>query len=172
MLRYDQRPALEKDLMNDVKKRIDETSKYIKPEEGTIDVAFMFVPADGVYQEIINISTATGSSLDIIGYAYSKKVVIVSPTSFFAYLQTVLQALNTMQIEGKVQDIIKYLNESNKYLKQFEENMNKLSKNVVTLVNTFNRTNDDARKLSTRIARITNNEKNLLSLDRVDEHIE
>jgi DNA recombination protein RmuC len=166
------RPSLEKELMNDVKKRIDETSKYIKPEEGTIEVAFMFVPADGVYQEIIRISTTEGSNLDIIGYAYSKRVVIVSPTSFFAYLQTVLQALNTMKIEEQVQDIIKYMNESNKYLKQFEDNMNKLAKNVSALVNGFNRVTDDARKLSGRIARITNNEKNLLSLDRVDEHIE
>lgn len=166
------KPQLEKELMQDVKKRIDETSKYIKPEENTIDVAFMFVPADGVYQEIIRISTSPGSNLDIIGYAYSKHVVIVSPTSFFAYLQTVLQALNTMKIEEQVQDIIVYLNESNKYLKEFEDNMNKVSKNISALVNNFNRMANGARKLSNRITRITNNEKNLLSLETVDEHIE
>jgi DNA recombination protein RmuC len=166
------RPALEKELMSDVKKRIDETSKYIKPDEGTIDVAFMFVPSDGVYQEIIRVSTSKGSTLDIIGYAYSRKVVIVSPTSFFAYLQTVMQALNTVQIESQVLEIVKYLNESSKYLKMFEENMNKMGKNLGTLVNSFNRTSDDARKLSSRIAKITNNDKNLLSLDKVEDQID
>jgi DNA recombination protein RmuC len=163
-----QRPGLEKDMMNDVKKRIDETSKYIKPEENTIDIAFMFVPADGVYQEIIKISTTPGSTLDIIGYAYSKKVVIVSPTSFFGYLQTLLQAFNTMQIEEQVLDIIKYLNESAKYLKMFEESTIRVGKNLSTVINSFNRLNDDARKLSSRIGRITGNEKDIISVERIE----
>lgn len=166
------RKVLERDFLNDVKKRIDETSKYIKPEENTLDIAFMFVPADGVYQEIIRASGNGSTTSDIVSYAYSKKVIIVSPTSFFAYLQTVVQALKTVQIEEQVQDIIKYLNESTKYLQQFEENMNKLGKNIGVMVNSFNRANDEARKLSIRIAKITKNERNLLSLDKVSEDAE
>jgi DNA recombination protein RmuC len=161
------RTRFEKEFISDVKKRIDETSKYIKPEENTINVAFMFVPADGVYQEIIKIGTSE-STFDIINYAYSHKVVIVSPTSFFAYLQTVLQALNTLQIEGKLLDIVKYLNESTRYLKEFEENMNKVGKNIITLSNSFNRASDDARKLSSRISKVTNNQENLIGIEKVE----
>jgi len=161
-------PAFEKQFIQDVKKRIDEVNKYVKPEENTIDIAFMFVPADGVYQEIIRLG-CTGEAGDIISYAYSKKVVIVSPTSFFAYLQTVIQAINTIQIEERVQEIVTYLNQSSRYLREFEENMNKLGKHITTMTSAFNRASNDAKKLSGRIVKITNNEKNLLSLERISD---
>jgi DNA recombination protein RmuC len=162
------RKKMEREFLNDVKKRIDETSKYVKPEENTIDLAFMFVPADGVYQEIIQLGCGTDHPIDIISYAYSKKVVIVSPTSFFAYLQTVLQALNTIKIEEKVGEIIKNLQESTRYIKQFSENMDKLGKNIGTVVNTYNRANDDARKLSKRIKNITENDEDLIKLPKIE----
>lgn len=164
--------VLEKEFLNDIKKRIDETSKYVRPEENTIDVAFMFIPADGVYQELIRICSSPDCMIDIINYAYSRHVILVSPTSFFGYIQTVLQALNTLKVEERVKEIIKYLNESTKYLREFEENMNKLGKNIITLGNTFNRTSDDARKLTQRISKITKNEENLIEIEKVDNLVE
>lgn len=161
--------GFEKDFIRDIKMRIDETSKYVKPEENTIDIAFMFVPSDSVYQEIIRIGCENTISIDIISYAYSKKVIIVSPTSFFAYLQTLLKALNTMKVEEQVVEIIKHLNESTKYLKEFEEEMNRLSKQIGTLNNTFNRATDSARKLSKRIVKVTGNDGNLLHLEKVEQ---
>jgi DNA recombination protein RmuC len=159
--------SFEKAFLNDVKKRIDEVSKYILPEENTTNVAFMFVPADGVYNEIIKL----GHTTDIVAYAYSRNVIMVSPTSFFAYLQTVLQALNMMKVEAQVQDIVTYLHESTRYLKQFEENMNKLGKNLGTVINTYNSTNTEARKLSTRISRITNNKEDMILIDPLENTI-
>lgn len=160
--------SIEKEFLRDIRLRIDETSKYVKPEENTIDLAFMFVPSDSVYQEIIRMGCETEAPVDIITYAYGKKVVIVSPTSFFAYLQTLLKALKTVQIEEQVGEIIKYLNESAKYLAMFEEEMNKLGRNISALNNTYNRANNEAKKLSKRIAKVTNNQDHILNLENVE----
>jgi DNA recombination protein RmuC len=164
--------GLERDFLRDIKMRVDETSKYVKPEENTIDMAFMFVPSDSVYQEVIRIGCEGESANDLITYAYSKKVVIVSPTSFFAYLQTLLKAMKTLQIEEQVGEIIKYLNESSRYLKTFEEEMNKLGKNITTITNSYNRANGEARKLSKRVAKVTSNQEHILNLEDVDNDME
>ena len=161
---------LEKLFLNDVKKRIDETSKYVKSEEGTIDIAFMFVPSDAIYTSIIEISNDPSVPVNLISYAYSKKVVMVSPTSFFAYLQTVLLALNTIKIEGEIEEIIKYLNESNEYLGKFEESMNKVGKNIGTLVNSFNKASVTAIQLTKRISKVTNNKQSLMKIEKIEEN--
>lgn len=158
----------ERDFINDVKKRIDETSKYVKPEENTVDIAFMFVPSDGVYNEIIELSHRKDIPINIISYAYSKKVVVVSPTSFFAYLQTVLLALNTIQVEGHITEMIQYLNESTKYIREFEESMDRVGKNISTLVNSYNKVSDSAKRLSKRIAKVSNNERNLIEIEKLE----
>ncbi|MFH1766709.1 MAG: DNA recombination protein RmuC, partial [Patescibacteria group bacterium] len=96
----ERREKLEKALKADVKNRIDETSKYIRPEFGTMNFAFMFIPAEGVYYNLLNAEVGSGiNSRSLVEYAFSKNVMIVSPTSFYAYLQTVLQGLNALQIE-------------------------------------------------------------------------
>ncbi|MFW5720727.1 MAG: DNA recombination protein RmuC [Candidatus Dojkabacteria bacterium] len=164
-----ERSQSKKEFIQDIKQRIEETSKYIRPEDNTIDVAFMFVPADGVYQEIITLDGKNFGGMDIVSYAYSRKVVIVSPTSFFAYLQTLLQALGTLEIESKLEDIIKHLNESSKYLQQFEHNMDKLGKNITTLMNSFNRASVSAEQLTVRIGRVTDNKSNVITIERVKD---
>ena len=165
----DKKSRYEKEFVNDVKKRIDETSKYVSIENNTIDIAFMFVPSDAIYNEIISISSNTSIPFNMVTYAYSKKVVLVSPTSFFAYLQTVLLALNTIKIEGRVDEIIQYLNDSTRYLKEFEENINKLGKNIGTVVNAFNKTATTGNKLSKRLAKATNAKKNIIAIEKIDE---
>src|SRR3990167_865399 len=95
-----ERQALLLKVKNDLKGRIDETSKYIRPSEKTMDFAFMFIPSESLYYDLLinNVGTG-GSSRDLIEYAFrDKRVIIVSPTSFMAYLQTVLQGLRSLQI--------------------------------------------------------------------------
>jgi DNA recombination protein RmuC len=99
-----------KDFRTDLKKRIDETSKYIRPEEGTMEFAFMFIPSEGIYYDLLvnKVGTLKANSVDLIEYAFKeKKVIIVSPTSFYAYLQTVLQGLRALQIEENALEIRK-----------------------------------------------------------------
>lgn len=102
-----QRDELLGKVKNDLKSRIDETAKYIRPEEGTMDFAFMFIPSESLYYDLlINNVGSGGSSRDLIEYAFrDKRVIIVSPTSFLAYLQTVLQGLRSLQIEEQARDI-------------------------------------------------------------------
>ncbi len=165
----EKKSELEKAFLMDVRKRVDETSVYVKTGESTIDIAFMFIPSDAIYHEIIAISNDPGIPTNVISYAYQKKVVLVSPTSFFAYLQTVLLALNTIKIEGDIEEIIIYLNESNNYLSKFEENMNKVGKNIQTLTNSFNIASTTATQLTKRISKVTNNKQNLINIDKIDD---
>ena len=93
---------------SDLKKRIDETAKYIRPKEGTMDYAFMFIPSEAIYYDLlINKVGASGTSArDLLEYAFREKnVIIVSPTTFMAYLQTVMQGLRALQIEEQAKEI-------------------------------------------------------------------
>ena len=94
-----EREALEKSFKQDLKNRIDETSKYIKPEEGTMDFAFMFIPSEAIYYDLLvnKVGAVKIDTRSMIEYAFrDKHVIIVSPTSFLAYLQTMLQLLRAM----------------------------------------------------------------------------
>ena len=98
---------LERKFKNDIKNRIDETSKYIRPNEGTVDYAYMFIPADGLYQDLLNnkVGSLKINQRDLVSYAYQKKVMIVSPMSLFPMLQVTSKALNNMKVEESIQEI-------------------------------------------------------------------
>src|SRR3989344_6284577 len=92
-----ERAAAEKVFVNDLKLRIQETAKYIRPEEDTMDFAFMFIPSEGIYYDLPTNQIGGGEDENLIQRAASKyKVIIVSPTSFLAYLQTVMQGLKAL----------------------------------------------------------------------------
>ena len=93
----------------DIKLRIDETAKYIRPNEKTTDYAYMFIPADGLYQDLLNsrVGTLQINSRDLVSYAYTKKVMIVSPMSLFPMLQITVKALHNLKIENSIKDIMK-----------------------------------------------------------------
>lgn len=93
---------LQKDFKNDLKKRIDETAKYIKPKDGTLPFAFMFIPAEGIYYDLLvnEVGSVKVNTRSLIDYAYrDKNVIIVSPTTFAAYLQSVLYGFRAFKIE-------------------------------------------------------------------------
>src|SRR3989338_4448154 len=102
-----ERARLEKVFVNDLKNRILETSKYIRPQERTMDFAFMFIPHEAIYYDLLvnKIGALKDDTENLVQRAASKyKVIIVSPTSFLAYLQTVLQGLKALQIEETAKD--------------------------------------------------------------------
>jgi len=119
----ERREQLEKMFKQDLKNRIDETSKYIKPKENTMDFAFMFIPAEGIYYDLLinKVGAIKVNAQDLIEYAFKEKhVIIVSPTSFFAYLQTVMQGLRALQIEESAKEIRKQVEQLGKHLLSYE----------------------------------------------------
>ncbi|MFH1386950.1 MAG: DNA recombination protein RmuC [bacterium] len=151
------RTQLEKEFRLDLKNRIDETSKYIRPLENTTDFAFMFIPAEGIYYNLLiyKVGTIEISSQDLIEYAFKKHVIIVSPTSFFAYLETVLHGLKALQMEENVKEIIKKVGELSKHLVNYESHMQKLGGTLGTAVNQYNASYKEFGKIDKDIYKIT-----------------
>lgn len=148
----------EKIFINDLKIRIQETSKYIQPEQGTMDFAFMFIPHEAIYYDLLinKIGAVSEDTENLIQRAAGKyKVIIVSPTSFLAYLQTVLQGLKAMQIEEGAKDIIKRVGELGNHLRVYEEAHQKMGNALATTVNHFNKSNNEFKKIDKDIMRIT-----------------
>ncbi|MBY0538979.1 DNA recombination protein RmuC [Patescibacteria group bacterium] len=151
------REAFEKAFKQDLKIRIDETSKYVRPEENTMEFAFMFIPSEGVYYDLLvnQVGTMKTNTRDLIEYAFSKKVIIVSPTSFLAYLQTVLQGLKSLQIEEQAKDIQKRVGELGKHLGSYEEYMKKLGVTLQTTVNHYTAAYKEFGKIDKDVMRIS-----------------
>ena len=148
---------LEKVFVNDLENRIIETSKYIRPDEGTMDFAFMFIPHEAIYYDLLvnKIGAVTEETDSLIQRAANKyKVIIVSPTSFLAYLQTVLQGLKAMQIEETAKDIVQRVGELGKHMKAYEEYHNKLGNNLATVVNQYNLSSKELKKVDKDVMKI------------------
>ena len=156
----------EKAFVNDLKLRIQETSKYIRPNEGTMDFAFMFIPHEAIYYDLLvnTIGAVTDDTDNLIQRAANKyKVIIVSPTSFLAYLQTVLQGLKALQIEETAKDIIKRVDELGKHLKRYDDYHTKLGSNLATVVNQYNASSKELKKVDKDVLRITGTEAGIES---------
>lgn len=140
----------------DLKGRIDETSKYIRPSENTMDFAFMFIPSESLYYDLlINNVGQGGSSRDLIEYAFREKhVIITSPTSFMAYLQTVLQGLRSLQIEEQAKDIQVRVGKLGQHLGKFDEYMKKLGAALGTTVNHYNTAHKELGKVDKDVVKI------------------
>lgn len=151
------RAKMEKDFKQDIKNRIDETSKYIRPEENTTDFAFMFIPAEGIYYNLLIYKTGTVeiNSHDLIEYAFKKHVIIVSPTSFYAYLETVLQGLKALEMEASVKDVIKRVGELGRHLNSYQEHMQKMGTQLGTVVNTYNKASSEFKKIDKDVIKIS-----------------
>lgn len=144
-------------LVADLKIRIDETSKYVKPEENTMDFAFMFIPSEAVYYDLLinKVGAVADDTRNLIHYAGQKKVIIVSPTSFLAYLQTVLQGLKNQKISEQAKDIIKQVENLRKHLASYEDYFDRLGKNLGTAVNMYNNAGKEFAKIDKDFLRIT-----------------
>lgn len=171
------REELESLFKNDLKKRIDETSKYIKPKENTMDFAFMFIPAEGIYYDLLinQVGSLKTNTHALIEYAFKEKhVIIVSPTSFLAYLQTVMQGLRALQIEESAKEIRKRVEELGKHLLAYNEYMKKLGNNLSTSVNSYNTAYKEFGKIDKDVVRITDGKRGVepLTIEKPSVDIE
>lgn len=167
----DTREKLEQAFKQDLKNRIDETSKYILPGKKTMEFAFMFIPSEAIYYDLLinKVGAVKVNTRDLIEYAYrDKKVIIVSPTSFLAYLQTVLQGLKAMKIEESAKEIKANIEKLGKHMLNYEEFLKKLGLSMSTTVNHYNNAYLEFRKMDKDIMKITGGESKVeaLQIDR------
>lgn len=155
-----ERERLEKAFKTDLKNRIDETSKYVKPSEGTMDFAFMFIPHEAIYYDLLvsQVGAVKVNTRDLVEYAFKDKhVIIVSPTSFLAYLQTVLQGLKALQIEEQAVEIRKRVEDLGKHLLAYDDYMKKLGGTLGTSVSHYNLAYKEFKKIDKDVLRVTGN---------------
>lgn len=158
------RAELEKLFKLDLKNRIDETAKYVRPAENTMDFAFMFIPSEAIYYDLLvnKVGAVKISTRDLIEYAFKEKhVIIVSPTSFLAYLQTVLQGLRALQIEESAKEIRKNVEMLGKHLSSYETFMQKLGQHLGTTVNTYNTAYKELKKVDKDVMKIAETESGI-----------
>lgn len=151
------RDAIAKQFKADLKHRIDETSKYIRPSENTLDYAFMFIPSEAIYYDLLvnNVGSTGTSSRDLIEYAFiDRKVIIVSPTTLLAYLQTVMQGLKSLQIEEQAKDIQKRVAELGRHIASHETYMQKLGTTLSTTVSHFNAAHKSLSRMDKDVVKI------------------
>ncbi len=170
------RTDLEKQFKNDLKLRIDETAKYVRPAENTMEFAFMFIPSEAIYYDLLinQIGAVKVNTQNLIEYAFREKhVLIVSPTTFLAYLQTVLQGLKALQIEQSAKLIRQNVEQLARHLKAYEEQFRKVGTHLGTTVSAYNTSYNEFGKIDKDVLKITGNglgtEK--LALERPDDDL-
>ncbi|MDD5728063.1 MAG: DNA recombination protein RmuC [Victivallales bacterium] len=156
----EERRRSRKTFIGDVKKHIDAiAAKYIVPDEGTFDFALMYIPAENVYYEVI-IKDSAETEQSVSAYALQKKVIPVSPNSFYAYLQAIVLGLKGLRVEENVQHILQHLTRLGGDIRRFRDDFDVLGRHVVNVKNKY----DEAEK------KIAAFEDRLVNLCRIDEH--
>jgi DNA recombination protein RmuC len=157
--------------IGDLKARIEETSKYIKPEKKTMDFAFMFIPSEAVYYDLLinKVGAITEETNNLIYYAGKKRVIVVSPTSFLAYLQTVLQGLRNQKISEQAQEIIKEVERLGKHLATYQEYARKTGSHLDATVGAFNKASKEFAKIDKDVVKITGEETKIKEISEVDK---
>lgn len=162
-----EREKWEKIFVNDLKLRVTETAKYIRPEEGTMDFAFMFIPHEAIYYDLLinKIGAVTEDTESIIQRAAGKyHVIIVSPTSFLAYLQTVLQGLRALKIEEQAKEIRRRVGDLGRHLSAYEEHFSSVGRNLSTTVNQYNLASKEFAKIDKDVLHVTGSSNQFESL--------
>lgn len=141
----------------DLKKRIDETAKYIKPGKGTLDQALMFIPSEAIYYDLLANKVGLGSvsGRNLMQYAIEKRVTIVGPSTLSAMLQTIAQGLRSIEIHKDTEKIRKNIEQLSKHLVAHNAYMQKLGASLGTTVNHYNATYKELGKIDRDIVKIT-----------------
>lgn len=153
-----QRNELEKQFKNDLKLRIDECAKYIRPKDGTLPFAFMYIPAEAIYYDLLinEVGAVKVNTRNLIDYAYNeKKVIIVSPTTFAAYLQSVLYGFKAFKIEEAAKDIAKNVENLSRHMRAYEDYYKRLGSSLSTTVNHYNAGYKELGKIDKDVLKIT-----------------
>ncbi len=166
-----EREKLEKIFKQDLKNRIDETSKYIRPDEGTTEYAFMFIPAEAIYYDLLvnQVGAVKINTRDLIEYANREKhVIIVSPTTFHVYLQLFAEGLRRMEISESVKEVIKRVGDLNKHINSYNDYLQKLGGHLRTTVSSYNTAYTEFKKIDKDVVKITGNQSEIepLQLDK------
>ena len=151
------RESFESEFKKDLKLRIDETAKYIRPDESTTDYAFMFIPAEGIYYDLLvtKVGNMDINRENLIQYAHSRRVLIVSPNTFFAFLQTVIEGLRAVKMQESVHEILKRVEKLSKHIGSYEEYMQKMGANLSTTVNMYNSAYREFQKIDKNVFKLT-----------------
>jgi DNA recombination protein RmuC len=162
--------GLVKQFKTDIKNRIDETSKYIKPGKGTLDQALMFIPSEAIYYDLLANKVGLGSvsGRNLIQYASEKKVTIVGPSTLSAMLQTIMQGLRSIEIHKDTEKIRKNIEQLHKHLLAHNAYMLKLGNSLGTTVGHYNTTYKELGKIDRDIVKIADSEATIepLLLDK------
>ncbi len=156
-----EREQLEKDFKNDLKKRIDETAKYIRPKDGTLPFAFMYIPAEAIYYDLLinEVGAVKVNTRSLIDYAYKdKNVIIVSPTTFAAYLQSVLYGFRAFKVEEGAKEIQKNVEKLTRHLQAYNQYFEKIGTTLGTTVNHYNLASKELGKIDRDVMKITEGE--------------
>jgi DNA recombination protein RmuC len=156
-----EKEQLEKDFKNDLKKRIDETAKYIRPNDGTLPFAFMFIPAEAIYYDLLvnEVGAVKVNTRSLIDYAYKdKNVIIVSPTTFAAYLQSVLYGFRAFKVEEGAKEIQKNVEKLTRHLQAYNQYFEKMGATLSTTVNHYNLASKELGKIDKDVMKITEGE--------------
>jgi DNA recombination protein RmuC len=158
-----ERKRYESIFMNDLKARIDETAKYVRPEEKTMDFAFMFIPHEAVYYDLLvnKVGLITEETDNLIHFAYKKKVLIVSPTSFVAYLQTVVAGLRNQKLSEEAHLVRDRVEKLGKHLFVYSEYISRMGQNLDKTVSSFNKANSEFAKVDKDVIKIAGGESKI-----------
>jgi len=153
-----ERKRYEKAFAGDIKSRIDETSKYVKPQEKTLEFAFMFIPSEAIFYDILINKVGSETDVNLIEYAWKKKVIVVSPTTFLAYLQTVMQGLKALKIEEAAKKIAANVHNLGKHLGSYQSYFNKIGTHLDTTMSVYTKAGQELKKIDKDVLRITGEE--------------
>lgn len=149
------RGEFEEAFKRDLKKRIDETSKYVRPKDGTLSFAFMYIPAESIYYDLLNDGVGAVNTRSLLDYAQNdRKVIIVSPTTFAAYLQSVLYGFKAFKIEEQAKDIAKNVEALGRHINAYQEYYKKLGASLSTTVNHYNAGTKELGKIEKDVLKI------------------
>ena len=170
----DERPALEKAFKDDLKKRIDETAKYINARKGTLGQALMFIPSEAIYYDLLANKVGAGgvNGRDLMQYAaVDKRVTIVGPSTLSAMLQIISQGLSSLEIQKDTEVIRKNVEQLGKHLGGFEQYMQKLGSSLGATVGHFNSAHKELGKVDKDVVKIAGRSSSVepLLLDKPSE---
>ncbi len=155
----DERRTAKRKFISDVKKHIDAiAAKYILPDEGTFDFALMYIPAENVYYELIIKDEAADTEKSLLNYAFTKRVIPVSPNSFYAYLQTILLGLKGMHIEERAQEILRSLARLSGDFKRFQEEFELVGKHLTNTKMRYEEADKRLEKFGNRLQSLSGTE--------------
>ena len=155
----DERRIAKKKFIADVKKHIDAIAgKYILPDEGTFDFALMYIPAENVYYELIIRDEAVDTDKGLLNYSFSKRVIPVSPNSFYAYLQTILLGLKGLHIEEQAQEILRSLARLSGDFRKFQEEFELVGKHLTNTKMRYDESDKRLAKFGDKLQSLTGTE--------------